>query len=148
MNRLTRIRQQIANLERQAERLQKSSIVSVVAQIKRLMVEHGISLADIQGGVPGRERRPPAKTKRGRPTKVQRGRLRPAKPGPQRKAKGPRQASAPAKKGIARKTRRPPKPKYRSTANKQLTWSGRGRSPAWVREWVGSGKKLDDLLIK
>jgi hypothetical protein len=28
-----------------------------------------------------------------------------------------------------------------------LTWSGRGRQPKWVREWVEGGKSLDDLLV-
>lgn len=27
------------------------------------------------------------------------------------------------------------------------TWSGRGRQPKWVREWVEGGKSLDDLLV-
>ena len=27
------------------------------------------------------------------------------------------------------------------------TWSGRGRQPKWVREWIEGGKALDDLLV-
>ena len=39
-------------------------------------------------------------------------------------------------------------PKYRNPANHAETWTGRGRQPAWVVKYVGSGKKLDNLLIK
>lgn len=27
-------------------------------------------------------------------------------------------------------------------------WTGRGHQPVWVREWIASGKNLDDLLVK
>ena len=44
--------------------------------------------------------------------------------------------------------RAPVKPKYRNPGNKTQTWTGRGRSPLWVREYLGKGKKLEDLAIK
>lgn len=39
------------------------------------------------------------------------------------------------------------KAKYRNPANAEQTWSGRGRQPAWVKEALAKGKKLDDLAI-
>lgn len=27
------------------------------------------------------------------------------------------------------------------------TWSGRGRKPAWVKEWEGKGRSIEDLRI-
>jgi DNA-binding protein H-NS len=36
-------------------------------------------------------------------------------------------------------------PKYRHPDNPGLTWSGRGKRPAWVNEALASGKTLDDL---
>lgn len=39
-------------------------------------------------------------------------------------------------------------PKYRHPENPSLTWSGRGRQPAWIKEAVEAGKPLDEFLIK
>jgi DNA-binding protein H-NS len=41
------------------------------------------------------------------------------------------------------------KPKYQSKKNKLLKWSGRGMTPAWMREEMkGTKLKKDDFLIK
>jgi DNA-binding protein H-NS len=37
--------------------------------------------------------------------------------------------------------------KYRSPADPSLTWSGRGKRPAWVNEALAAGKTLDDLAV-
>jgi len=37
--------------------------------------------------------------------------------------------------------------KYRHPDNPGLTWSGRGKRPAWVNEALASGKTLDDLSV-
>jgi DNA-binding protein H-NS len=37
--------------------------------------------------------------------------------------------------------------KYRHPENPSLTWSGRGKRPAWVNEALASGKTLDDLTV-
>jgi DNA-binding protein H-NS len=37
-------------------------------------------------------------------------------------------------------------PKYRHPDNPGLTWSGRGKRPAWINEALASGKTLDDLV--
>jgi DNA-binding protein H-NS len=39
-------------------------------------------------------------------------------------------------------------PKYAHPENSELTWTGRGRKPAWIIEHLKAGKSLDDLLIK
>lgn len=36
---------------------------------------------------------------------------------------------------------------YRHPSNASQQWTGRGRQPAWVRDWVKSGKSLDDLRV-
>ncbi len=46
-----------------------------------------------------------------------------------------------------RKTAKP-SAKYKHPADPKMTWSGRGRKPAWVQEWTDSGKSIDELLIK
>jgi DNA-binding protein H-NS len=49
-------------------------------------------------------------------------------------------ASAPKKKtGLP--------PKYRHPENLALTWSGRGRKPAWFKEAVDSGTSEEELRI-
>ncbi|HYO12462.1 MAG TPA: H-NS histone family protein [Thermoanaerobaculia bacterium] len=37
--------------------------------------------------------------------------------------------------------------KYRHPDNPDLTWSGRGKRPAWVAEALASGKSLEDLTV-
>ncbi|MFQ6550263.1 H-NS family nucleoid-associated regulatory protein [Aestuariibius sp. 2305UL40-4] len=39
-------------------------------------------------------------------------------------------------------------PKYRHPENPALTWSGRGRQPAWIKEGLEAGKSLEDYAIK
>lgn len=36
---------------------------------------------------------------------------------------------------------------YRNPANAEQTWTGRGRKPQWVLDWISSGKSVDDLRI-
>jgi hypothetical protein len=38
-------------------------------------------------------------------------------------------------------------PKYRHPENAEITWSGRGRKPAWIAEALASGKSLGDFAI-
>lgn len=38
-------------------------------------------------------------------------------------------------------------PKYRNPSNPAETWTGRGRSPAWVKACLEEGKTMDALLI-
>lgn len=38
-------------------------------------------------------------------------------------------------------------PKYRNPENPEVTWTGRGRQPAWIKEGLKAGKSLDDFLI-
>lgn len=37
--------------------------------------------------------------------------------------------------------------RYRNPADASQQWTGRGRQPKWVKEWVDSGKALDGLRI-
>ena len=45
------------------------------------------------------------------------------------------------------KPKKPVAPKYQHPETGK-TWSGRGMKPKWVKEYIESGKSLDDLLIK
>lgn len=43
--------------------------------------------------------------------------------------------------------RAPAEAKYAHPENRSLTWSGRGRRPAWVVSALESGQSLEDLAI-
>lgn len=36
---------------------------------------------------------------------------------------------------------------YRHPDDASLKWTGRGRQPQWIKEWVESGKTLDDVRV-
>ncbi|REF73469.1 H-NS family nucleoid-associated regulatory protein [Paracoccus versutus] len=38
-------------------------------------------------------------------------------------------------------------PKYRHPENPEITWSGRGRKPAWIVEGLDAAKSLEDFAI-
>ena len=38
-------------------------------------------------------------------------------------------------------------PRYRNPADASQQWTGRGRQPKWVKDWVDSGKSLDLLRL-
>ncbi|TCM75899.1 H-NS family nucleoid-associated regulatory protein [Rhodovulum steppense] len=49
--------------------------------------------------------------------------------------------------GEARRGRARPIPKYRHPENPALTWSGRGRQPAWIKEALAAGTSLEAFAI-
>lgn len=44
-------------------------------------------------------------------------------------------------------TGRPVEAKYANPNDSTEKWTGRGRQPKWVKEWVDSGKNIDDLRV-
>lgn len=46
-----------------------------------------------------------------------------------------------------RNVKAPVAPRYQSKNDPNIKWSGRGRQPSWVKQWVAEGKSLDDLRI-
>ena len=36
---------------------------------------------------------------------------------------------------------------YRHPGDASLQWTGRGRQPKWVQEWVAGGKSVDELRV-
>ena len=36
---------------------------------------------------------------------------------------------------------------FRNPANAEEQWTGRGRQPKWVKEWLEAGKKLDAFRV-
>lgn len=37
--------------------------------------------------------------------------------------------------------------RYRHPSNASLEWTGRGKQPKWIREWVASGRTLEELRV-
>lgn len=46
-----------------------------------------------------------------------------------------------------RKKSRPAAVKYRHPDNSAQQWTGRGRQPKWIKEWLDSGKSMDLLHV-
>ena len=44
-------------------------------------------------------------------------------------------------------SRQPVAPKYRHLADASLTWTGRGRKPRWVEEWLSGGGTLEQISV-
>lgn len=38
-------------------------------------------------------------------------------------------------------------PKYRHPQNPEMTWTGRGRQPAWIKEALEDGRSLDEFAV-
>jgi DNA-binding protein H-NS len=43
--------------------------------------------------------------------------------------------------------RKPVPVKFRHPKDSSLTWTGRGRKPAWVVQWLASGQPLTALVV-
>lgn len=53
----------------------------------------------------------------------------------------------PPKRGTAKRVRRPAPIKFRHPDQKDLTWTGRGKTPTWVNAWVKQGRTLAELNV-
>ena len=38
-------------------------------------------------------------------------------------------------------------PRYRNPADASQQWTGRGRQPKWVKDWLEAGKSIDGLKV-
>jgi DNA-binding protein H-NS len=50
------------------------------------------------------------------------------------------------KGGVAKKTGKVAV-QYRNPGNAEQQWTGRGRQPKWVKEWLNAGQALDALRV-
>ncbi len=37
--------------------------------------------------------------------------------------------------------------RFRNPANPSQQWTGRGRQPQWIKDWLASGKSLDEVRV-
>ena len=121
---------ELKNLIRTAQKQQelvskRPALTKVRAQINKILRESGYSIAELYGVDA------PAPAPRGR------------KPGT-KVAKAAKKAAA--KKG-PKKGKGIVPPKYRNPANGDETWTGRGKPPRWMADYLAKGKKKEDFLI-
>ena len=109
---LEKIRAAKIKLEKEEKRLMTRTHDKVLAQIARLVESSGVSLAQITEALGGKK-----------------GKGRPAKSA---SAKAPKARRSTAGRKVA--------PKYRNPDNANQTWTGRGRTPAWVQALEAAGQ--------
>ncbi|SAK45214.1 histone family protein nucleoid-structuring protein H-NS [Caballeronia pedi] len=111
---LAQLESQIQKLQRRADALRERKSAEVIARIREMMEEFGLTIADLAKAGLGAEK------KRGRPA-------------------GSRNVSG-SKKGAA-KSKLPPK--YRDPVS-GATWSGHARPPAWIKNVLDRSVYLID----
>ena len=94
---------------------------SLLKRMQQLAAEQGLTLADVLPSVAPVQPAPPKKL--------------------ERKGKGKATGAVTGKKAEV-------KAKYANPADAAVTWSGRGRKPGWVNDWLAAGKNLGDLEIQ
>ncbi len=111
---------EIQRLQSLAAKRRRKEVRVVIADIRRKMVDYGITLDELQE---------PAKRRGGGSG------IKPGRPAGRKAAK--------PKKGAKRKVA----PKYKDP-HSGATWSGRGLTPKWLVEKEKAGAKREEFLIK
>lgn len=112
----------ISEMSREANRVRKAEVKSIVKDIRRQILEYGLTASDL--GLDGRQS--------------------PAPKGPSSAIKSKVRRTAKGKKSTF-SVRKPVAAKYRDSVGN--TWTGRGKQPRWVVEALSKGKSLDSFLI-
>jgi DNA-binding protein H-NS len=137
MKSLVQLQSEIQSLQQQAAELRTREFDRTVTEIVAQMAAFGITLAQIKAAM----KRAPAKTARGKKGKPG------AKPG-RPKAKGAKGAKGSAKgkaKPAKTGTRKPAAIKFRGPNGE--AWSGRGKTPTWLKAHIEAGKTVNDFRI-
>jgi len=96
----------------------RPALAKVRAQLAKLAKKSGYTLEEVVGVSPRATRKPRVA-----------------------KAKAA-SAAKPTKRKLAKV-----EPKYRNPANAAETWSGRGKPPRWLAEYLNQGRNREDFLI-
>lgn len=117
MTSYAQIKARIAKLEKEAEQVLRKEAVKAIDTIKKIMEKYELTLTDLSDALSSNGA------------------------GKGRRGRKPKAAAAKKAKAAGQK----PAAKYRNPKTGE-TWSGRGRSPAWIRDALASGKQ-DKFLI-
>lgn len=115
---LIELRRLKQRVEAEIKKRDDSARRDLLKKMQRLAADHGMTLDQVVG--------------------------KPSGAGESKQARRGRPAAAAAKPG--RKTGKVPQ-KYRHPDNADLGWTGRGRKPLWIQDWIATGKSVDELLI-
>lgn len=114
---LNELRRLKQRIETEIKKRDDSAKRDLLKKMQRLAADHGMTLDDVVGKPSVAAQKQP---RRGRP--------------PATAAKAGRKTGKVA-------------PKYRHPENADIGWTGRGRKPLWVQDWLAAGKSIDELLI-
>ena len=112
---LAELRRLQTKVETEIRRRSDTAKKDLLKRMQKLAAEHGMSLTDVIGGQEATEKAAPA----------------------------PKKAAA---KPAAKKAAKPASViKFRHPENAAIGWTGHGRKPQWVIDWLAQGKELDEL---
>ena len=112
---LAELRRLQTKVETEIRRRSDTAKKDLLKRMQKLAAEHGMSLTDVIGGQEATEKA----------------------------AAAPKKA---ATKPAAKKATKPASViKFRHPENPAIGWTGHGRKPQWVIDWLAQGKALDDL---
>ena len=121
---------QRAELEKQIAHTQRTERADAIGQVRTLMSQYGLTLADIGSkAVAGPKRRQTAKATQAAPNIAM-----------------PTTAPAKARKSSKGKKTGKVAPKYRDAATGQ-TWSGRGLQPNWLKAALATGRGIAEFKL-
>lgn len=136
MKSLMELQSEIRSLQKQAAELRTREFAKTVAEIAAKMTAFGITLRHLKDAI-----KKSVAPQRGRP----RGATKPKQKAAGKAKRVPKAKAGKVTKKAAKGTRRPAAIKYRGPAGE--TWSGRGKTPTWLRTLVESGKSTADYKI-
>lgn len=143
MKSLVQLQTEIKTLQQQAADLRTREYARTVKDIVQQMAAFGITFADLKAAMQRAENA--ARGKRG--AKAGRPRSKAvAKAGAKGKpAKVAKEAGKGRTKPAKAKTRKPAAIKYRGPGGE--AWSGRGKTPTWLRAQLEAGKSVEDFRV-
>ena len=140
MKSLVELQTEIETLQQQASELRNREFDRTVADIVAQMAAFGITLAQLKSVIKKAPAARPGRPKGRRAAAKSVGR-------PKKKAgsKGAKKTKAAKQAAKQAGTRGPAKIKFRGPAGE--TWSGRGKTPTWLKGLLAAGRQADDFRV-
>lgn len=114
---LTDLRRLQTKVEAEIRRRSDSARRDLLKKVRKMVADEGLSLSDLLDSAPA------------------------AAPATEAKPAGKRARSG------AKKKKEAPVIKFRHPENPAIGWSGRGRKPQWILDWIGQGKAVEELAV-
>ncbi|NMG66183.1 H-NS histone family protein [Azoarcus indigens] len=124
---LSDLKKLCVQIEKEIEKRATGAKKALIRKLEKMAQAEGLELSDLLEGAPARKDSKEAKAVKA--------------------PKAAKLAKAKAEKQPAEKKEALP-PVYFNPLNPKEGWSGRGRKPNWVINWLGNGGELDDLKKK